>query len=210
MIVDGFRGPQVAPMNLAGIVPWIHWRGLVVIGLLAAGNVFCYGCPFMLPRTIARRWLPAAHAWPKWLRTKWIAVALLAIFLWSYEALALWNNPWITAWIILAYFVGALLIDGIFRDAAFCKYVCPIGQFNFVQSIISPLEVQVREPAICTSCRTHDCIHGRTDTQQQSTPGLRTPFISTAQKRQFGLHVLPRLRSSLSARQRRRARRHAG
>ena len=47
-----------------------------------------------------------------------------------------------------------------FRDGAFCKYVCPIGQFNFVQSLVSPWEVRVREPAICTSCRTHDCIRG--------------------------------------------------
>ncbi len=29
VIVDGFSGPQVGPMNLAGVVPWIHWRWLV-------------------------------------------------------------------------------------------------------------------------------------------------------------------------------------
>ena len=39
------------------------------------------------------------------------------------------------------------MIDGLFRGAAFCKYVCPIGQFNFVQSLVSPLEIKVREPA---------------------------------------------------------------
>ena len=160
-MLDGFRGPPTAPMNLAGIVPWIHWRALVVIALLAAGNLFCYGCPFMLPRTIARKFLPAGAAWPTALRTKWIAVALLAVFLWAYEVFALWNNPLATAAIIAAYFAGALAIDGFFRDASFCKYICPIGQFNFVQSIISPLEVRVREPVICTSCKTHDCIQGR-------------------------------------------------
>ena len=51
-------------------------------------------------------------------------------------------------------------IDGFFRGASFCKYVCPIGQFNFVQSLVSPLEVKVREPDVCTSCRTKDCIRG--------------------------------------------------
>ena len=40
-IYDGLRGPQVGAMNLAGVLPWIHWRGLVVLGLLAAGNVSC-------------------------------------------------------------------------------------------------------------------------------------------------------------------------
>ena len=46
IIYDGFRGPQVGAMNLAGVVPWIHWRGLIVVGMLVAGNVFCMACPF--------------------------------------------------------------------------------------------------------------------------------------------------------------------
>jgi cytochrome c oxidase assembly factor CtaG len=160
VIADGLCGPQVGAMNLAGVLPWIHWRGLVVLGLLAAGNVFCLGCPFLLPRTLARRWLPARRAWPRRLRSKWLAVVLLAGFLWAYEALALWDSPWWTAWVALGYFALAFVIDGVFRGASFCKYVCPIGQFNFVQSLVSPLEVKVREPAVCASCRTKDCIRG--------------------------------------------------
>lgn len=165
VIVDGLLGPQVGAMNLAGVVPWIHWRGLIILALLVVGNVFCYACPFMLPRTIARGLFGSANRlnWPPWLRSKWLAVGLMALFLWSYEAFALWNSPWLTAWIAVAYFAGALVIDSIFRDAAFCKYVCPIGQFNFVQSLVSPFEVRVRKLAVCTSCRTHDCIQGRID-----------------------------------------------
>jgi hypothetical protein len=41
-------------MNLAGVLPWTGWRGLTVVALLAAGNAFCFACPFMLPRAIAR------------------------------------------------------------------------------------------------------------------------------------------------------------
>ncbi|HZZ26570.1 MAG TPA: cytochrome c oxidase assembly protein [Pirellulales bacterium] len=166
VIVDGLWGSQVGAMNLAGVVPWIHWRGLVIFGLLIAGNVFCYGCPFLLPRTVAR-WLFRGlgnRPWPDVLRTKWLAVALLAIFLWAYEAFSLWNSPWVTAWIVIFYFTGALLVDSIFRGAAFCKYVCPIGQFNFVQSVISPWEVRVREPTVCTTCHTRDCIQGNSTT----------------------------------------------
>ena len=69
------------------------------------------------------------------------------MFLWAYEAFALWDSPWWTAWIVLGYFAAASSIDGFFRGASFCKYVCPIGQFNFVQSLVSPLEVKVRDPA---------------------------------------------------------------
>jgi len=129
MIWDGLGGPQIGPMNLAGVLPWIHWRGLLVFGLLVAGNAFCLACPFTLVRSLGRRLLPAAAAWPRRLRSKWLAVGLMLLFLWSYEAFALWDSPWWTAWIAVAYFVAALLVDGLFAGAAFCKYVCPIGQF---------------------------------------------------------------------------------
>jgi ferredoxin len=161
LIVDGLRGPRTSAMNLAGVLPWIHWRGLLIVGLLAAGNVGCMACPFQLPRTLARRWLPARRTWPPWLRSKWLAVLLVAVFLWAYEALSLWNSPWWTAWIAVGYFVSAFVVDGIFRGASFCKYVCPIGQFNFVQSLVSPLEVKVRQPDVCEACETKDCIRGR-------------------------------------------------
>jgi ferredoxin len=148
-------------MNLAGVLPWVHWRGLVVLALLVMGNAFCMGCPLLLPRTLARRWLPARWNWPRRLRTKWIAVLLLVVFFWAYEALALWDRPWWTACLTLGYFAAAFVIDGLFRGASFCKYLCPIGQFNFVQSLVSPLEVKARDPAVCASCRTQDCIRGR-------------------------------------------------
>jgi ferredoxin len=160
MVYDGLRGPQLGAMNLAGVLPWIHWRGIIILGLLALGNVFCMACPFMAPRTLAKRWLPKGLNWPRWLRSKWLAVVLLAVFLWAYEAFALWDSPWWTSWIAVGYFVAAFVVDGLFRGAAFCKYVCPIGQFNFVQSLVSPLEVKVRDLRVCAGCRTKDCIRG--------------------------------------------------
>jgi len=169
VIADGFWGPPTAGMNLAGVLPWVHWRGLVVLGLLLAGNVFCMACPFLLPRTIARTWLPARRSWPRWLRSKWLAVGLLALFFWAYEAFSLWASPWWTAWIALGYFLAALVIDGLFRGAAFCKYVCPIGQFNFVQSLVSPWEVRVRDAVVCRTCTSKDCIRGR-----DGIPGCET------------------------------------
>jgi cytochrome c oxidase assembly factor CtaG len=160
VIADGLFGHQMSSMNLAGVLPWTHWRGLVVVALLAAGNFFCMACPFTLTRDFGRRWLPARWRWPKRLRSKWLAVGLLAVYLWAYEAFSLWDSPWLTAWIVIGYFVASFLIDGLFQGASFCKYVCPIGQFNFVQSLVSPLEVKVRDPEICRSCTTYDCIRG--------------------------------------------------
>jgi len=159
-VIDGFFGPQIAPINLAGVLPWTYWRGFVVIALLAAGNFFCMACPFMLPRNLGRRLLPARRRWPRLLRSKWLAAGLLVVYLWAYEVFNLWNSPWWTAWIILGYFTTAFVIDGFFRGASFCKYVCPIGQFHFVNALVSPLEIKTRSASVCASCRTHDCIRG--------------------------------------------------
>ncbi|MBV8897201.1 MAG: cytochrome c oxidase assembly protein, partial [Acidobacteriaceae bacterium] len=160
VMADGFFGTQIAPMNLAGVLPWIHWRALTLIALLMVGNLFCMACPFTLIRDIGRKFLPANLRWPSALRTKWLAAALILIYLWAYEAFGLWNSPWLTAWVIAGYFGAALLIDGVFRGASFCKYVCPIGQFQFVSSLISPREVRVRSQRVCKSCSTYDCIRG--------------------------------------------------
>lgn len=158
--LDGLLGPEISPMNLAGVLPWTHWRAFTVVGLLAAGNLFCMACPFTFVRDIGRKILPARWTWPRALRSKWIAVLLVVLYLWAYEAFDLWDKPAATAWIIVGYFLAALLIDGFFRGASFCKYVCPIGQFHFVQSLASPLEIKIRQPDVCASCRTFDCIKG--------------------------------------------------
>ena len=48
----------------------------------------------------------------------------------------------------------------LFKHASFCKFVCPIGQFNFIASTLSPLEVKVRDGDVCVTCKTKDCIRG--------------------------------------------------
>ena len=160
IVVDGFHGPQVAAMNLAGVLPWIHWRALSLLALLAVGNLFCLSCPFMLVRDAARRWVSPSLRWPHVLRNKWLSAGLIALYLWAYEAFSLWNSPWMTAWLITGYFVTVVVVDSVFRGASFCKYVCPIGQYHFVVSLVSPREIAVKDKSICQSCQTYDCIRG--------------------------------------------------
>ena len=133
---------------------------LAFIALLAAGNFFCMACPFTFFRDLGRRLGLRQRSWPQALRSKWFALALLVLFFWCYEVFGLWDKPIWTAWLIVNYFLAALVIDALFSGASFCKYVCPIGQFQFVASLVSPLEVKVRQPDVCTSCKTHDCLRG--------------------------------------------------
>jgi ferredoxin len=160
MIVQGLVGPSLAPKNLATVLTWVHLRGALVLIILCAGNFFCLACPFMAVRNAARRFFRPRLNWPVWLRNKWMAVALFVLILFTYELFDLWSSPWWTAWLIVAYFVAVLVVDGVFKHASFCKFVCPIGQFNFIASTLSPLEVQVRDGDVCVACKTKDCIRG--------------------------------------------------
>ena len=160
VVVDGLLGSHVDPTNFTTVAVWTHYRGLLVVGLLAAGNLFCTGCPFVLVRDAGRRIRAPRLTLPRRLRTKWIAIVLFVAVLFCYELFDLWALPRATAYLVLAYFAAAFAVDLIFKGASFCKYFCPIGQFNFVASTMSPLEVRVREMDTCRRCRTVDCIKG--------------------------------------------------
>ena len=170
IVLHGFLGPDIASANLATVLTWVQARGLFIVALLAVGNLFCAGCPFIRVRDWARRLHLPVHAWPAALGGKWIAIALFAAVLVAYEYFDLWNLPSATAAIVLGYFVVALAIDLVFRGASFCRHVCPIGQFNFVTSTVSPFEVRPRDEQTCASCRTADCVSGRYEEMPATAP----------------------------------------
>ena len=76
-------GPTLAPKNLATTLSWLHFRGVLVLVLLCAGNFFCLACPFMLVRQAARRFFKPRFDWPRALRNKWLSVALFVLILFA-------------------------------------------------------------------------------------------------------------------------------
>jgi polyferredoxin len=160
VVLDGLVGPQLAPRNLATVVTSIHWRGFLILAIVGVGNLFCTACPMVLARDASRRVFHPALRWPRWLRGKWLGLALLIAVLFSYELFDLWSQPRATAWLVLGYFGLAIVIDTVFKGASFCKHVCPIGQFNFTASTMSPTELRIVDRETCLTCRTSDCIKG--------------------------------------------------
>jgi len=164
VIVDGFTGRQLAPRNVATTASWLHYRGLVVVAIALLGNAFCAACPLMLtrgPANALKRLLPFQLRWPNALRNKWfVALLLLAVF-YAYEAFDLWASPWLSAWLAVAYFAGAFAIDAFFPAGTFCRYVCPLGNFNFLFASVSPTQITARDPNVCNTCADKPCLHGR-------------------------------------------------
>ncbi len=178
LLYDGFTGRPLAPTNLATVVTWVHYRGLVMLGLLLFGNLFCMSCPFTLPRTLARKLSGNGRRWPRALRSKWLAIGVLFVYLWLYEWLDLWASPLLTAWVILAYFIASFVLEALFAESPFCKYVCPLGTFNFVNSTISPTQITVLSPDTCRTCVGKECLNGNGDVLGCGTE-LFAPQISS-------------------------------
>lgn len=166
MLIDGFTGRQLAPRNMATTATWLHWRGLVVLALALVGNAFCAACPLMLTRGTSR-WLRTnlperlQFRWPRALHNKYTVTVLMVLFFFSYELFDLWASPWLTAWLIIGYFGAALVVDTFFPHGTFCRYVCPLGNFNFVLAQTSPTQVVALNPDICSQCEHKPCLHGR-------------------------------------------------
>jgi hypothetical protein len=164
VVYDGLTGPQLAPQNIATVSVWVHYRGLVMLALLLAGNLFCMGCPFTLPRTLARKISGSGRRWPRALRSKWLAVGVFVGYLWLYEAFDLWASPWLTAWLVIGYFAVSFVLEALFAESPFCKYVCPLGTFNFVASTVSPLQIRARSQEVCRTCVGKECVNGSVQT----------------------------------------------
>lgn len=164
VIVDGLTGRQLAPRNLATTSVWLHYRGFVVLALAFLGNAFCAACPLMLtrgPSRLLKGWLGREWRWPRALRSKALVIVLVLLFVYAYEAFALWSSPWLTAWLVIGYFLAALVVDVLFPAGTFCKHVCPLGTFNYALAHTSPTQVATVDPAVCDRCADKPCLHGR-------------------------------------------------
>jgi ferredoxin len=178
IIVDGLFGTPLAAKNVATVSAWVHYRGLVVLALLMAGNLFCAACPFMLPRKFAK-WLGRpTRRWPKVLRNKWLALVGLVGIVYTYELFDLWASPWWTAWLAVAYFGVAFVLEAFFTRNSFCLYVCPLGTFNFLYSTVSPLQISAKNQQTCRDCQGHECINGSA-TQQGCQLELFVPTLKS-------------------------------
>ena len=163
IVVDGWLGPREASTNIAGTLTWTHWRGLSAITLVAVGNLACMTCPLIAPRTFLRRFIKPRIRWPRLLSTKWLSAILIAVWLFSYEIWSLWDSSFATAWIIVGYFMVVTVVDLLFEGATFCKWLCPIGQYQMALSVTSPFEVRLRSSDVCADCQTQDCLRGNMD-----------------------------------------------
>ena len=168
IIAAGLFGTPIAERNLATVLTWnIWWAGLIV-SVFFLGSAWCAICPW---DTLAN-WLVRPRLWfgkinnsldlkvPHYLRNVWPALLMFVGLTWLELGIGVTTSPYATALLSLLMVVLATLGMALFRNKAFCRFVCPVGRTVGFYSQLAPVELRPIDPGICASCTTLECYNG--------------------------------------------------
>ncbi|NJC87596.1 MAG: 4Fe-4S binding protein [Desulfuromonas sp.] len=143
--------------NFANYFFWVLWMMGVVFVAALFGRAWCTVCPLgwlngLVSRCGLRRELPG------WLRgflpVTLVLVALqLAVYL-----LALHRFPDYTAILLVWMILLAVLLGLVFQRRSFCLLLCPAGTVFGLYARLAPLELRVKDAAVCSGCAAKPCI----------------------------------------------------
>ncbi|MBI4772028.1 MAG: 4Fe-4S binding protein [Chloroflexi bacterium] len=167
-ILAGLVGTPVGSHNFSIVFVWIAWWALLMLlAVPLLGRGWCSVCPIPLPGEWLQRGalldpggrgLGLGRRWPNKLRNIWLqngAFALLALF----SAVVL-TSPQVTGLVLAALLLLAAGSALVFERRAFCRYLCPVGGFIGLYAQLAPLEVRVRDTAVCAAHTDKTCYTG--------------------------------------------------
>ncbi len=176
LIWAGFAGTPVGAQNAAIMVVWIFWFGLLAILLVPiGGRLWCLLCPLPSPgEWISRGTIVSrgkkVHTLgiesPKRLNNIWLQnLGFLAMA--SFSPIIL-TRPAATSIMLILFIVLAIALGLIFQRRGrggriFCRYVCPLGGFIGIYSLLGTLEVKSKDKEQCRRCREKSCSLGSED-----------------------------------------------
>lgn len=169
-ILAGFFGTPVGNRNFGIVFVWIVWWALVILLLVPfAGRLWCSMCPIPAPgEWLQRRALVQPRPggklytlglkWPRRLNNIWLQNAsFLAVALFSAVIL---TSPVVSAAVLALFAVIAIGTALLYERRTFCRYLCPVGGFIGLYSQLAPVEVRVKDVAICATHKDKTCYQG--------------------------------------------------
>jgi polyferredoxin len=172
-IMAGLVGTPAGNRNFGIVFVWIVWWALLILLLVPfAGRLWCGVCPIPAPgEWLARRSLVQPRPggglytlrkkWPKAFRNIWLQNAgFLGVALFSSVIL---TTPAATALVLLGFVIVAIGTSLVFERRTFCRYLCPVGGFIGLYSQVAPVELRVKDAAVCASHEDKACYTGSED-----------------------------------------------
>jgi len=169
IIAAGLFGNQNPAMNIAPILTWTVWWGLLVILIMFAGKAWCYVCPW---DAIAgwteklRFWkksddgLTLGYKWPRAIRNIAIATILFVGLTWVELGFGVTMKPAITAYLAIAMLMMAIVAALLFEKKGFCRYACLVGRVSGLYALFGATEIRSRSAQVCRSCKGKECVVG--------------------------------------------------
>ena len=172
-IIAGLAGTPAGNRNFGIVFVWIVWWALLILMLVPfAGRLWCGVCPIPAPgEWLQRRALirprpggklyTLGKKWPKAFRNIWLQNAgFLAVALFSAVIL---TTPLVTALVLLGFVIVAISTSLVFERRTFCRYLCPVGGFIGLYSQVAPIELRVKDTAVCAAHTEKTCYTGSDD-----------------------------------------------
>ena len=173
-ILAGLFGSVVGSQNFAIIFVWIAWwTALKLLFIPLGGRSWCAVCPIPMPG----EWIAQGGIFPggkkiglgrKWpgrvrlgkfrtlnLRGTWLqSGGFLMIGLFSAVTL---TTPALTGWVLLGIIAVSLVMSLVFEKRSFCNHICPIGGFTGLYAQAAPVEIRVKDSAVCAAHTEKTC-----------------------------------------------------
>ncbi|MFQ5934329.1 MAG: 4Fe-4S binding protein [Dehalococcoidia bacterium] len=174
LMLAGIFGNPIGNQNGAIIMIWIFWFFLLIALLTpVGGRAWCLMCPLPAPaewlsrlaivRKNGRIFPNLGLKWPKTLDNIWLQnFGFLGVATFSPIIL---TRPPATSYLLLFFVFLAIVLSVMFKKQAkigriFCRYVCPVGGFIGLYSLMGALEVKVRDLGVCKKCTYKNCVKG--------------------------------------------------
>ncbi len=180
-LVAGIWGTPVGNRNILIVFVWIFWWFLLISVLVPfMSRIWCTMCPFpffgewlqrgsLLTPKLARpnsndkkvglnRYFGLNLRWPKALSNIWLQnIGFLGLC--TFSAFYL-TRPIVSVVVLGSLIVIATVLHLIFRQRAFCNYVCPVSGFLSLYSMSSMTEVRSKDADTCLKCHDKSCLVG--------------------------------------------------
>jgi len=175
-LIAGAFGSPVGSRNIIIIFVWILWWFLLIAVMVPfASRIWCTVCPIPFfgewyqrralvgvrvgkPGVGRNRMWGLNRRWPRALSNIWLqnfGFLLLCTF-----SVPLLTRPIVSAFVLGGLVLLATVLHAIYRQRAFCRYVCPIGGFLSLYSMCSLVEVRARDRETCDRCTDKSCLAG--------------------------------------------------